>query len=319
MYSGSISGAQALPNGNVLVTHGTQGTLYEVNRTGDIVWEYIGPVGPNGPYTQMEPIPDGNRAGTTANAIFKATHYPTDHPAFINRNLSGSDYIEHWNDDCPNQEAWGWDRDGDGCIDDSDDDGVLDPYDRCERGADNLDEDGDSVPDPCDSLVDTDGDGVANAEDRCEGHDDAVDADQDGVPEPCDDLIDSDNDTVADENDLCNGFDDTVDIDNDSIPDDCDDLLDSDGDGVADEEDVCVGGDDRSDADDDGVPDACDETPLPVVEDDQEDAVDEDVGTDQLSTEGEDSLLTTYAVEIAILTGLVLIALLRFANRASPP
>ena len=28
MYSGSISGAQTLPNGNVLVTHGTQGTLY---------------------------------------------------------------------------------------------------------------------------------------------------------------------------------------------------------------------------------------------------------------------------------------------------
>ena len=321
MYSGSISGAQALPNGNVLVTHGTQGTLYEVNRTGDIVWEYIGPVGPNGPYTQMEPIPDGNRAGTTANTIFKATHYPTDHPAFINRNLSGSDYIEHWNDDCPTQEAWGWDRDGDGCIDDTDEDGVLDPYDRCERGADNLDEDGDSVPDPCDSLVDTDGDGVANAEDRCEGHDDAVDADQDGVPEPCDDLIDSDNDTVADEDDLCDGFDDTVDIDNDSIPDDCDDLLDSDGDGVADEEDVCVGGDDRSDADDDGLPDACDETPLPVVEDDddQENTTDEDLGTDPLSTEGEDSLLTTYAVEIAILTGLVLIALLRVTNRASPP
>ena len=82
-----------------------------------------------------------------------------------------------------------------------------------------------------------------------------------------------------------------------------------------------MGGDDRADADDDGVPDACDETPLPVVEDDddQENTTDEDLGTDPLSTEGEDSLLTTYAVEIAILTGLVLIALLRVTNRASPP
>ena len=113
MYSDAISGAQALANGNILVTHGTQGTLYEVNRDGDVVWEYIGPVGPDGSYVQGEALPEGNRAGTTANAIFKATHYPVDHPAFTNRTLLGVDYIEHWNDSCPEEEAWGWDKNGD--------------------------------------------------------------------------------------------------------------------------------------------------------------------------------------------------------------
>ena len=318
MYSGAISGAQALTNGNILVTHGTQGTLYEVNRDGEIVWEYIGPVGPDGSYVQGEPLPEGNRVGTTANAIFKATHYPVDHPAFTNRTLLGMDYIEHWNDSCPEEEAWGWDKNGDGCVDDSDDDGVTDPYDRCGLGDDSVDEDNDGIIDACDALVDSDGDGVANSVDLCEGHDDAVDEDNDGLPDPCDTLVDSDNDTVPDSLDLCEGHDDLVDDDDDSLPDGCDPLLDTDGDGVGDSEDICPTGDDTLDADLDGLPDACDDAPQPVentttVEEDQ--TRDSSDSPDQ--AENQASLLTRYSFEILLVGGMVLVGLLRMYTRFS--
>ena len=261
MYSAFISGAEALANGHVLVTHGTKGTLYEVDRNGEIVWEYIAPVGSEGPYTQGEVLPEGNRAGTTANTVFKATSYSKEFVQSIGMSVSSGDYLENWTDACPSEEAWGWDRDGNGCIDDSDGDGIIDPLDQCASGSDLIDDDNDGKPDACDELVDSDQDGVANQDDACEGHDDSVDADQDGVPEPCDKLVDSDGDGVGDDLDQCPNHDDFVDVDDDGVPDGCDAMIDTDGDGVDDTADVCYGSDDGMDADQDGVPDGCDQTP----------------------------------------------------------
>lgn len=42
-YSGFISSAQRLPNGNTLITEGTDGRLFEVTPEYEIVWEYISP------------------------------------------------------------------------------------------------------------------------------------------------------------------------------------------------------------------------------------------------------------------------------------
>jgi hypothetical protein len=42
-YSGFISAAQRLPNGNTLITEGTDGRLFEVTSKHEIVWEYISP------------------------------------------------------------------------------------------------------------------------------------------------------------------------------------------------------------------------------------------------------------------------------------
>ena len=42
-YSGYISSAQRLPNGNTLITEGTDGRLFEVTPEYEIVWEYISP------------------------------------------------------------------------------------------------------------------------------------------------------------------------------------------------------------------------------------------------------------------------------------
>jgi hypothetical protein len=42
-YSAYISGVDPCPNGNVLVTEGQTGRLFQVTRAGEVVWEYINP------------------------------------------------------------------------------------------------------------------------------------------------------------------------------------------------------------------------------------------------------------------------------------
>jgi outer membrane protein assembly factor BamB len=44
-YSFNISSAQRLPNGDTLITEGTQGRVFEVTPAKDIVWEYVAPPG----------------------------------------------------------------------------------------------------------------------------------------------------------------------------------------------------------------------------------------------------------------------------------
>ena len=45
-YSPLISSAQRLPNGNTLITEGTNGRLFEITRDYECVWEYINPFKP---------------------------------------------------------------------------------------------------------------------------------------------------------------------------------------------------------------------------------------------------------------------------------
>jgi len=73
-------------------------------------------------------------------------------------------------------------------TDDGDDDGIPDDQDRCEGFDDNVDADGDSIPDGCDDLIDSDGDGVADAVDTCQGQGTAGNVDASGCP-----LTDPDN------------------------------------------------------------------------------------------------------------------------------
>lgn len=252
IYAQSISGAERLPNGNTLVTFGTQGTLIEVDLEGEIVWKYISPVTNQGILSQGEEIPAGNNAGSTANVIFKVRRYAVDLPVFTEKGVTPGDYLETWTDLCPEEESLPWDSDGDGCIDDSD---------------------GDSVEDP---------------NDVCWGFDDATDVDNDSIPDGCDSFIDSDSDGVADSIDLCPGFDDALDVDNDSIPDDCDVLLDNDSDGIANSDDRCEGFDDSLDADEDGIPDGCDTQ----VDDQQNSSQDSETETGNNSATNTNNLIT---------------------------
>ena len=222
MYAQSISGAERLPNGNTLITFGTKGTLYEVDLNGDKVWEYISPVTNQGTLAQGEVIPEGNNAGTNANAIFKVRRYATDSIAFSDKDMTPGDYLETWTDLCPNQESLPWDIDGDGCVDDSDGDSILDPDDECWGFDDSLDLDNDSVPDGCDSYIDSDSDGIVDSIDLCPGYNDLIDIDNDSIPDDCDEILDNDSDGVSNSNDTCEGFDDSLDSDGDGIPDGCD-------------------------------------------------------------------------------------------------
>jgi hypothetical protein len=258
MFASSLGGVERLENGNTLVTWGVRGTLFEVNPEGEVVWKYINPVIGVGPLNQGDDIPENQNGKSNMNKVFKTHRYNSSFPGFVGKDLTPGDYVESWTDDCSNEESIPWDSDGDGCIDDSDGDGVKDNADLCSGFDDNVDIDGDTIPDDCDTLIDSDADGVADSSDACPGYDDTVDVDADGIPDGCDSLIDSDADGVADSSDACPGYDDAVDVDEDGIADGCDTLIDSDGDGVSDTNDVCLGHNDSIDIDQDGIADGCD-------------------------------------------------------------
>jgi len=258
MFASSLGGVERLENGNTLVTWGVRGTFFEVNPEGEVVWEYINPVIGDGPLSQGDDIPENSNGKSYENKVFKTHRYNSSFPGFVGKDLTPGDYVEYWTDDCSNEESIPWDSDGDGCIDDSDGDGVKDNADLCSGFDDNVDIDGDSIPDDCDSLIDSDDDGVGDSSDACPGYDDTVDVDADGVPDGCDSLIDSDADGVADSSDACPGYGDAVDVDADGVPDGCDALIDSDGDEISDTNDTCDGHDDAIDVDADGIADGCD-------------------------------------------------------------
>ncbi len=122
-FSGHISGAQRLPNGNTLVCAGEQGDFFEVNAEGDTLWQYINPIegkrphggpprgvgphdgprrrdrgqseGDNGgrnrgrpPHRGQRGPGGGGRGPSEANAVFRATRIAIDDPAIKSRNLT---------------------------------------------------------------------------------------------------------------------------------------------------------------------------------------------------------------------------------------
>ena len=85
-FSQNTSGAQQLPNGNILITEGASGEVREITPTQELVWNYINPIGYFGPTTQ------GNNP--TLNSVFRAERCPAAHPALAGRNLSASNVLE---------------------------------------------------------------------------------------------------------------------------------------------------------------------------------------------------------------------------------
>ncbi|WP_034040887.1 aryl-sulfate sulfotransferase [Wocania ichthyoenteri] len=84
-YSGFVSGAQRLENGNTLICEGAFGRFFEINPMEEIVWEYINPVGPT--ITNQGDAP-------TQNVVFRATKHPSGFAAFIGKDLTPQGYIE---------------------------------------------------------------------------------------------------------------------------------------------------------------------------------------------------------------------------------
>ncbi len=102
-----------------------------------------------------------------------------------------------------------------GCPD-SDEDGVIDLNDLCPNTIfylDTVNEFGCALDE-----IDSDEDGIMDIWDLCEGHPDEVDIDGNGIPDGCDD---SDGDGIIDTLDICPDGDDNFDSDGDGIPDAC--------------------------------------------------------------------------------------------------
>ncbi|WP_412984033.1 aryl-sulfate sulfotransferase [Pontimicrobium sp. IMCC45349] len=88
-FSHFLSGAQMLPNGNILVCVGSQGYLFEINSENQKVWKYISPVGSDSILSQGDdPLGSGN-------TLFRATKYGYNYPAFDGRDLTPELPIEN--------------------------------------------------------------------------------------------------------------------------------------------------------------------------------------------------------------------------------
>lgn len=79
-FARNTSGAQRLSNGNIFITEGPVGRLFEIDADGTIVWEYLNPI-----VSSIEPY--------SPTPIFRAYHYTTNYPAFTDRNLIPMDII----------------------------------------------------------------------------------------------------------------------------------------------------------------------------------------------------------------------------------
>ncbi len=82
-YSGFISGAHRMSNGNTFINEGAKARFFEVTKEGKIVWEYLNPYRgeirkPNGDLNAPMPL---------TYFEFRSTFIPADHPAFSNRKL----------------------------------------------------------------------------------------------------------------------------------------------------------------------------------------------------------------------------------------
>ena len=91
-FSRMISGAQQLPNGNILIDDGAHGTFFEINPSLEEVWRYVSPVTIFGIAEQGDEVVNPSGEGT--NLVFRATKYPRSYGAFIGRQLNPGDPIE---------------------------------------------------------------------------------------------------------------------------------------------------------------------------------------------------------------------------------
>ncbi len=89
-YAQHISGAQRLANGNTLICSGTQGHIFEVTSTGDLVWEYVSPImggfisATLGVDASGMPVKGGP---VSNNSVFRAQRLAPDFPGLLGKPL----------------------------------------------------------------------------------------------------------------------------------------------------------------------------------------------------------------------------------------
>ena len=86
-YSATMSGAQMLSNGNILVCNANEGSFFELDTNNNKVWVYQSPISPSGPLSQGDSI-------RNVSDIFKCTFYPYSYSGFSGRTLTAGNPIE---------------------------------------------------------------------------------------------------------------------------------------------------------------------------------------------------------------------------------
>ena len=123
------SGATLLPNGQFLVSHSLRGKLGQIGNDSAIDWEYNIPLNPGGEIASrtqrmLPPV------------YFKAEWLETSDVRVQNLPLQRQGVIELYDDLCPEDgDDIVWDWNGDGCIEDDDQDGVTNDGDWCPNSA----------------------------------------------------------------------------------------------------------------------------------------------------------------------------------------
>ncbi|WP_432671532.1 aryl-sulfate sulfotransferase [Flavobacterium sp. SM2513] len=88
-YSHILSGAERLPNGNILICEGIKGKIFEIDNQENVVWEYINPV-----HNATGVIATQGGNPPAANTLFRATKYSPDYAAFTGKDLTPGIPIE---------------------------------------------------------------------------------------------------------------------------------------------------------------------------------------------------------------------------------
>jgi hypothetical protein len=91
-----VSGAHRIANGNTLVCLGTDGTILELTRAGEVVWEFRNPF--SGDVRNADGSTPQPRADERPFGMFRATRIPADHPALAGRTLAPLDPQPAWFD-----------------------------------------------------------------------------------------------------------------------------------------------------------------------------------------------------------------------------
>lgn len=94
-YSEIMSGAEMLPNGNILICEGETGRFFEITQEKEKVWEYINPVNRNGG-------PTAQGGSVHFNEVFQVKRYSVDYEGLIGKSIEPSTPVEinPWNSDC---------------------------------------------------------------------------------------------------------------------------------------------------------------------------------------------------------------------------
>jgi len=89
LYTPILSSAQELPNGNILITVGDKGRIFEIDSNKDVVWEYINPAAVNGII-----LSQGDNPLTQTRILFRAFKYAPTYAAFTGKTLTPGNPIE---------------------------------------------------------------------------------------------------------------------------------------------------------------------------------------------------------------------------------